>query len=466
MWRFLPRECGLLALSVMLALSPEKAGCSVSVEHNWIYFSVNGVDQSSVLSSLQDAAVARNVRTAANTDWSMSWRFDYNKNSGCRLENIRVSVEITTHFPRFPEIENLGDENPYIDVIALYGKRLRTHENFHADITSTGAHLLKDLLSKLPPMANCEELDEKANRVGYDIIRKTRDINATYDQATGQGRFEGAIFPKDEPSLGSRPDYLRSGMPSVQWADIECDNRPFLKGRVDGQMALAVLDSGSSVATLSSSLADASLSTKVASPVSLITGSAKSMRLDNDITFTSNRHKFILERPLVFDARASSSCARSRPDVIMPASTFAEFDLYYRPGSGYSLLSAGAVADFETTQTLQLGLSREGFPFVVAAIADNIVLLEIDTGAKSDLHLPEDFLGKEGVTSSHEHAAAFIRLGKTFFQIRDSRTVTAEIARTWRNRGFSGLLGSDILTRCEFQLSVESRLLSLGTCVE
>jgi predicted secreted Zn-dependent protease len=128
------------------------------------------------------------------TRWRTRWTFQpVHTERGCEVGPVDVQLLITQvlpgwHTPDDADPEFLMRWRDYLDA-------LEEHENHHAHLAESAAQRIQATLQSLPARASCEQMRHEANRVGHQQVEDLRRANHLYDDVTGHGATQGAIFP-------------------------------------------------------------------------------------------------------------------------------------------------------------------------------------------------------------------------------------------------------------------------------
>lgn len=128
------------------------------------------------------------------TRWTVNWNYEYKILGGlCRLEAIAVNADVAITLPRWQAPANASPPvrdrwNAYINALAL-------HENGHRDHAVGAAQEVWQTLKTLAPTDSCDQLASFADTQSSQIVQKYAQQDVIYDQETGHGASQGAIFP-------------------------------------------------------------------------------------------------------------------------------------------------------------------------------------------------------------------------------------------------------------------------------
>lgn len=158
------------------------------------YYSINGMTAQELRAQMRKLGPTENYSPYdAYTKYYVKWRYHLSQSSGgCRLTNIRVTVDTTYTFPRW---ENYNSGSARLQANwNHYFTKLRAHERAHGAHGTNAANEIDAMLSRLPVMADCDELSRKADSQAYTILGKYQRADGEYDRDTNHGISEGVIL--------------------------------------------------------------------------------------------------------------------------------------------------------------------------------------------------------------------------------------------------------------------------------
>lgn len=162
----------------------------VSVHEIYSYYEVEGTTIPEVRSSLRRCSGSRfNALAYPN----VNWKFDLSEREDdmCRLENVRVGVNIRYTLPSWTE-EEQGDDAAK-EAWTSYIKSTHMHEEDHGDIFKQHAQKIHDELLNFEE-ARCSSIENRANAAAGRIINEMDRATRQYDIDTDHGRTQGAVF--------------------------------------------------------------------------------------------------------------------------------------------------------------------------------------------------------------------------------------------------------------------------------
>jgi predicted secreted Zn-dependent protease len=139
----------------------------------------------------------RDERFTGWTRWRLRWRIEPERRGGlCHPGPVDVHLEVTTVLP---EWEAPPDASPLLrSQWATYIDALADHEAGHADLAETTADRIRDGIAALAPHVSCTALRALAHAYGRAEVDLLRNRNRDFDEDTGHGATQGAIFPGGE----------------------------------------------------------------------------------------------------------------------------------------------------------------------------------------------------------------------------------------------------------------------------
>jgi predicted secreted Zn-dependent protease len=151
------------------------------------YYDVQGGDYNSVLGSLMSGR-----EFAGKTDWLLSYKYQPRVEAGaCKAESVTTKLALSMTLPRW-----LPPSGAAADLIGRWERfmsALRVHEEGHVQDARNLESGAKRALLALSS-SNCGALDS-AMRAKFDqLLEQGRARDRDYDQQTGHGKTQGAVF--------------------------------------------------------------------------------------------------------------------------------------------------------------------------------------------------------------------------------------------------------------------------------
>ena len=136
----------------------------------------------------------RDERFTGWTRWRLRWRIEPERRDGlCHPGPVDVHLEVTTVLPDW---EAPLEASPMLrSEWAHYMDALVEHESGHADLAEEAADRIRDGIAALAPHRSCASLRTLAHTHGRAEVDRLRLLNREFDEHTGHGATQGAIFP-------------------------------------------------------------------------------------------------------------------------------------------------------------------------------------------------------------------------------------------------------------------------------
>lgn len=152
------------------------------------YYDVSGETAAEIRASLNRNNSTDPVTGAhfdAYTQWAFDWQIPGDPAGPCRLDQAKVTLEITVGLPRLADTETVPPE--LLQRWKRYRTALEAHEAGHARNALLGR---KAVLAAIRS-ADCATADWAAD----DALVALDALNEDYDRLTQHGAIEGAYFP-------------------------------------------------------------------------------------------------------------------------------------------------------------------------------------------------------------------------------------------------------------------------------
>jgi predicted secreted Zn-dependent protease len=150
--------------------------------------------------SLRDALListdfaGRKKRFAGQADWNIEWRPCMEPfGAGCRIGGVESVVNVTYTLPRWVDLAR--GEAPMRGRWQKYAESLYQHEKGHGRIALEVANLIESQIVGLTDAADCGAVNAEAARRVEQAMRAGEAMQNAYDQETGHGIAQGAVFP-------------------------------------------------------------------------------------------------------------------------------------------------------------------------------------------------------------------------------------------------------------------------------
>jgi predicted secreted Zn-dependent protease len=132
-------------------------------------------------------------RASGYTAWNIRWRFrPESQGSACMASWVEVQAGIVITLPRWNPPPDASRElrsqwNTYLAA-------LRAHEEGHRDLAVAAARQVHARISSFLT-ASCQDFERLVNREANLILDQLREDNLRYDEETGSGATQGAVWP-------------------------------------------------------------------------------------------------------------------------------------------------------------------------------------------------------------------------------------------------------------------------------
>lgn len=125
---------------------------------------------------------------------SWQWRTAAGTGLGCELRDPRVSVTSQITVPTL--VPDSAAEPRLVERWAAYDAALRRHERGHEVIAARAAGDLVHALRRVRT-AGCLAADSEGDRTARAALTALQAAERAYDDSTGHGRTQGAVWPPD-----------------------------------------------------------------------------------------------------------------------------------------------------------------------------------------------------------------------------------------------------------------------------
>lgn len=179
-----------------LIFNVAKTWAEPAVTRNVKYYSIMGRTADDLRNSMnQNRKKLISQPYDGYTEWYVSWRFNFNKNSAlCQLSSVTTFVTVNFYMPKWEHSENANQM--LRDQWEEFYNGLRDHELGHKKFAvDAAAEIEKELPLQITVQDNCHKVNAEANRLAEQIIEKYRRREKEYDALTKHGKTQGAIFP-------------------------------------------------------------------------------------------------------------------------------------------------------------------------------------------------------------------------------------------------------------------------------
>lgn len=173
-------------------IGPVPAG--MHVRANEVFYDVQGSTAAELWASLRaNGPQIESRRVFGQNVWNIRWTFQYAPSAAqCRMRDARVELVSTTRLPRWTPPPDAPRE--LVDQWNAFLQALTEHERGHQANGAAAAREIVHAFRSFRAPA-CEMMHAEATRVADRIFARYRELDRTYDQTTGQGRTQGAVWP-------------------------------------------------------------------------------------------------------------------------------------------------------------------------------------------------------------------------------------------------------------------------------
>ncbi len=157
-------------------------------------YAVTGARADEILASMDAAAPRTDGETFFGlTITQLSFRYVHRAEAdSCRLRNVQVTLDVSVALPAWTP----APDAPYAlrRDWARFDGSLRRHEDRHRVLAEGGAERVRAELDGLAG-PTCAEADAEARRRAERLRIETDAAHRRYDDETGHGRTQGAVWP-------------------------------------------------------------------------------------------------------------------------------------------------------------------------------------------------------------------------------------------------------------------------------
>lgn len=199
------RRAAISALGPKLALAFVLAGAFVPgaqamvegpvIHETTEYRDVSGSSQAALIASLDRIAIGESGgRFYGNTHWELRWNFSVASSRGqCRVTAAGTELTVQMTLPRWIPPDRAP--RALVERWNAFATALRTHEEGHRDIAIEAARAMQKRVGATPPASDCDVLKRTVGELAHSILDDYRERERRYDETTGHGRTQGAVFP-------------------------------------------------------------------------------------------------------------------------------------------------------------------------------------------------------------------------------------------------------------------------------
>lgn len=158
-------------------------------------YPVGGSDETAILNAMARAAPRIDGEPFFGlTLTELSFRFSHLETAAeCRLSDVRVGLSVQTTLPEWTPGPGAGSD--LRRDWARFASDLRHHEDRHRVLAEAGAGRVRAALDGLSA-PTCSALDTEARHRADRVRIETDAEHRRYDDETGHGRTQGAVWPR------------------------------------------------------------------------------------------------------------------------------------------------------------------------------------------------------------------------------------------------------------------------------
>lgn len=176
-----------------LTLNTQNPGYKEKIETtNYIIHGYTATDLRSQMSTCGTEQDGK--RYDANASYYINSQYLYNvTNKGCSAKNVTVGLHVNFHVPKWDQPSEFvsGLDGKWTNYMNL----LQGHEDGHKELSQKYAQQIYNTMVDYPASTACDDLAIKINATVNQILQTLTDEQVSYDEATGHGRTQGAVFP-------------------------------------------------------------------------------------------------------------------------------------------------------------------------------------------------------------------------------------------------------------------------------
>lgn len=187
-------------MGALAGITPAAATDRFTVRTN--YYTVTGASLREVHESLVQRRPWRtNLSFYARTDWEVKWtsRFAQHRQQ-FRLQQFNLDTRVTMLLPRWTPPEGVDSEvarhwQEYLD-------NLLAHESGHVSIARQAARNIRNRVNALAGYGSGAALRKAVERAVDEVLDQAKRQEREYDQRTGHGATQGAVFRRFHRGMG------------------------------------------------------------------------------------------------------------------------------------------------------------------------------------------------------------------------------------------------------------------------
>ena len=128
------------------------------------------------------------------TSWDIEWGHEYDQASTtCSVSSFRPIINFTFRYPRWIRPDDASQA--LTEKWDIYIEKLVAHETGHRDMVVAAVDGLSRVVVQLPPEPTCADVDRSVRSLFRKSMKKMKQDQREYDEATKHGTTQGAVFP-------------------------------------------------------------------------------------------------------------------------------------------------------------------------------------------------------------------------------------------------------------------------------
>ena len=178
-----------------LAFSTAAAAQPVREHHRTDTFLVRGETARDLLEEMRRSGPPHEgSRVFGYTSWTVRWSYRYEPDDtrGCEVTHVEVELETVITLPEWSP--PAGADTGLVDEWGRFLDALTRHEEGHKAHGVAAARAARRELGRVRAPA-CSLIEDEVNMRGEAIIGRHARLDKVYDEETGRGAGQGAVWP-------------------------------------------------------------------------------------------------------------------------------------------------------------------------------------------------------------------------------------------------------------------------------
>ena len=182
---------------VVAAISPGRAEIAINMtERTYDVFGASVEELRAQMKARGPFSEKSEGHVPAQTRSTVGFTFTVRQAGGrCHLRRIKVTADVNYLFPNWAD--PAGADRALAEKWFAYREALQIHEEKHGEMVVAAARDVERALQAVGPMGNCRTLRTRARKAGEAILRTMAAAQIAYDEETGGGKTQGAVFRAD-----------------------------------------------------------------------------------------------------------------------------------------------------------------------------------------------------------------------------------------------------------------------------